>query len=324
MLSDSALTPREVADMLKIAKNTVYTLIKRGELMGYKVGNKVRVDLRDVEEYKTRKKEQQQVRSERRLDLPDRGADLNRNPAADSEVDWDGGFIICGQDVILDILSRYLEAHPEGRRRILRSYIGSYNGLYALYQGKVHVATAHMWDGDTDQYNVPYVAKMLPGTPALIINLVARLQGFHVAKGNPKHIESWRDLTREDILIVNREKGSGVRILLDERLRKMGVATSQVKGYDRECSTHLAVASAVARGEADVGIGNEKTGLQVKNIDFLPIQKEKYDLIIKKEDLEKPIYQAVIEIIRSKSFQDEIEGLGGYDLAQTGEIIAET
>lgn len=321
-MSDSALTPQEVADILKIAKNTVYVLIKRGELNAYKVGKKLRIDMKDIEAYKNKSKktspELPGKQSSKTLPAPSPSQPRNYDSPQQGQ-----NFIICGQDAILDILSRHLEAHPDGVRS-LRSYIGSYNGLYALYQGKAQVATAHMWDGDTGQYNVPYVAKMLPGTPALIINLAGRMQGLYVAKGNPKGISGWHDLSRDDLTIINREKGSGVRILLDEHLRKMGLDRKKIKGYDKECSSHLAVASAVARGEADFGIGNEKTGLQVQDIDFLPIQKERYDLIIKKEDLDKPVYQAIIEIVRSEAFKAEISGIGGYDLEQTGEVIAET
>lgn len=319
MGDNTALTPQEVADILRIAKNTVYELIKRGELNGYRVGKKVRVDLEDVEAYKNKTKQARPAAPE--------------NPAAAyapkpstpqyHESATAVNFIICGQDALLDILSRHLEAHPNGTRA-LRSYVGSYNGLYALYQGKVHVASAHMWDSDTNTYNVPYVSKMLPGVPALVINLAGRTQGFYVAKGNPKNIRTWQDLSREDVAMVNREKGSGVRILLDEHLRKLKLLPKNIRGYDRELSSHLAVASAVSRGEADAGIGNEKTGLQVPEIDFLPLQKENYDLIMKKEDQDKPVFQAILEIIRSHDFITELKGLGGYDVSKTGQIIAQT
>jgi len=321
VLSDSALTPQEVAKILKIAKNTVYELIKRGELNAYKVGNKFRIDLQDVEAYKNKAKKIKEAKAESPALI--NNPSLNQPLLTKENSSAGNGFIICGQDVILDILARHLELHPQGLRA-LRAHIGSYNGLYALYQGKVQIATAHMWDGDTDEYNVPYVSKMLPGTPALIINLAYRMQGFYVAKGNPKQIKNWEDLARNDLTIVNREKGSGVRILLDEKLRKMGLPGRKIKGYEQEYSSHLAVASAVARGSADLGIGNEKTALQVKDVDFLPLQKERYDLIMKKEDIAKPVFQAIIAIIRSAEFKAEIAGIGGYDLSQTGEIIAET
>jgi putative molybdopterin biosynthesis protein len=150
------------------------------------------------------------------------------------------------------------------------------------------------------------------------------MQGFYVAKGNPKSIVGWDDLNRADITIINREKGSGTRVLLDEHLRKLGISAKSVNGYERESTSHLAIASTVARGGADIGMGNEKAGLQVKDIDFIPLQSERYELVIKKEDLDKPPFRAVIEILRSHEFKMELEGIGGYDLKEIGKIVAET
>ncbi|MDD7794817.1 helix-turn-helix transcriptional regulator [Clostridium sp. 'White wine YQ'] len=321
MANNTALTPIEVAELLKISKNTVYELIKRGELNSYRVGKKVRVDLDDVEEYKNRTKNNR-MKNEVINEVSVENAQVN-NPLYYKNPPTNQGFVICGQDIILDILSRHLQNHPNGTLA-LRSYIGSYEGLYSLYHGKVHIATAHLWDGETGQYNTPYVKRLLPGTPAVIINLATRLQGFYVKKGNPKNIKSFEDLKREDITFINREKGSGTRILLDEYLKKLKIDSTNLKGYNRECFSHLLVASAVVRGSADVGLGNEKNGLQVSGIDFIPLHKERYEMVIKKEDLNKPHFRAVIEIINSEEFKLELEGIGGYDLSELGKIVAET
>jgi len=317
MDDSTALTPQEVADILKIAKNTVYEIIKRGELNSYRVGKKVRVDVKDVDEYKNRTKSMKG--NSQTANVQER---TGTNPLLQEEFSPNSSFVICGQDIMLDILSRYLQLHPNGIQA-LRSYIGSYNGLYALYQGNVQIATAHLWDGDTGEYNIPFVRRMLPGVPAVIIHLACRLQGFYVAKGNPKGIKSWEDLKRKNISIINREKGSGTRILLDEHLRKLGIPSGSIKGYERESTSHLAIASTVARGGADIGIGNEKSGLQVKGIDFIPLQTERYELVIKKEDIEKAPFQTVLEILRSQEFKLELEGIGGYDLTELGKIITQ-
>lgn len=307
MKDDSTLTPLEVAEMLKITKNTVYELIKRGELNGYKVGKKIRIDMKDVEEYKSSTKNNKP----------------ENNPITRSQISDSNTFIISGQDIMLDIMTRHLERYSKGFHA-LRSYEGSYNGLYELYQGRVQIATAHLWDGDTGEYNVPYVKRMLPGVPAIIVHLAKRMQGFYIAKGNPKNIKDWEDFKRSDITIVNREKGSGTRVLLDEHLRKLGINPLSINGYDKEYSSHLGIASAVSRGDADIGLGNEKSGLQVMDVDFIPLQQEKYELIIKKEDLHKPNYQAILHVINSKEFKMELQGIGGYDLTEIGKIIAET
>ncbi|MDP4144229.1 MAG: helix-turn-helix transcriptional regulator [Bacillota bacterium] len=322
MLEDTSLTPQEVAEILKIAKNTVYELIKRGELNGYKVGKKIRVDLKDVEEYKNVAKNIKKAQT-RNLNIEE---NVNHS-LKDSTMPWDkqnqgDSMVISGQDAMLDILSRYLELHPQ-RVHTLRSYTGSYNGLLSLYLGNAQIATAHLWDGDSGQYNIPYVRRLLPGIPTVIIHLACRMLGFYVAKGNPKKIKSWKDFGRKDIIMINREKGCGTRILLDEQLRLLGIPGSEIQGYDRECFSHLAVASTVARGGADVAIGNEKTWLQVQNIDFIPIQKERYELVMKKEDMHKPEFKAILDILRSDEFKMDLLGIGGYDISETGNIVAE-
>jgi putative molybdopterin biosynthesis protein len=317
MENDKSLTPVQVAEILNIAKNTVYELIKRGELNAFRVGNKMRIDPEDVQSYKNA--------SRHKNDHPLKQTLSNSyfSQAPSSRNSSSSDLIISGQDVLLDILSRTIESLRTGIHP-LRSQQGSYNGLYALYQGQVHAATAHLWDGDTDSYNVPYVRRMLPGIPSVIIHLACRMQGFFVQKGNPKNILSWHDLKRSDITIINREKGSGVRVLLDEKLRLLGITGTSIAGYDIECASHLAIASAVSRDNADLGIGNEKTALQVKGIDFVPMQKERYEMIIRKEDMRKKGFAEMIAVIRSPEFRDELDGLGGYDLSDIGKITAET
>ncbi len=165
------------------------------------------------------------------------------------------GFIICGQDLILDVLSNFMRLHGV---MALRAYIGSYDSLVSLYHGRVNVATAHLWDAAGDDYNVPYVRALLPGIRSVIVNITYRMQGLYVSHGNPKNIRSWRDFGREDLTMINREKGAGSRVLLDENLKLLGLHGSRIPGYDNENQSHLAVASAVGRGDADVAVGNEE------------------------------------------------------------------
>jgi len=318
---DFALTPLEVAELLKISKNTVYELVKRGEINSYRVGNKVRIEMKDIEDYKNKSKKLQNAKQSNVEEVNLYNPLIN--PYQQEKIEKSYGFVICGQDIMLDILSRHLQQRIKGFQT-LRSYVGSYDGLYALYHGNVQIATAHLWDGETGQYNIPYVKRMLPGIPTIIVHLANRMQGIYVQKGNPKAVKGWEDLLRPEITIINREIGSGTRILLDEHLKKIGISGNSLDGYDRECFSHLAVASAVARGGADVAIGNEKVSQQVNGIDFIPLQTESYELVIKKEDIDKPHFQAVLQILRSHEFKLELEGIGGYDLKDLGEITAET
>jgi putative molybdopterin biosynthesis protein len=314
-VDNKALTTQEVADILKIAKNTVYELVKRGELNSYKIGKNLRFSVEDVENYIAQSKAIKPQNSVSQSST-DQNKTLNYHLAGNN-------FVICGQDLMLDILSNYIERHEKGVRA-LRSYIGSYDSLSQLYHGNVSVATCHMWDGDTGQYNVPFVRRLLPGIPAVIVHLTYRMQGFYVAKGNPKNILTWSDLKRSDITMINREKGAGSRVLLDEKLRLLGIRGSSINGYNREAQSHLILASTVGRGEADVAVGIEKIANQVKDIDFIPLQKERYELVIKKEDMDLPVIKTILNILRSDEFKIEFEGIGGYDIREMGKIVAET
>lgn len=320
-MEEISLTPKEVADKLKIAKNTVYELIKRGELPAYRVGRKIRIDLKDVEHYKQQGKKADAGGNEKSLNLTNEPRLVQTLETTANSPKIPKGIVICGQDVLLDVLSRHLERHPNGIQTFRHS-VGSFPGLLALYHEKADLAAVHLWDGDSDVYNIPYVRHMLPGIQTIIIHLACRMQGFYVAKGNPKGIKDWHDLAREDLRFINREKGSGTRVLLDEKLRLLSIDRHLIKGYEVEEESHLAIASAVARGDADVGMGNEKVSMQVRGIDFIPLQKERYELVLKKEDINKPYIQATIEILQSKDFKNELLGLGDYDVSETGKIVA--
>lgn len=299
-MNDQPLTPQEVADTLRIAKNTVYELVKRGELPAYKVGNKFRFNPRDVEAYKN-------GGAPRETTAPAPG----RDPA---------GFVLAGQDVLLDILAQRLEAHPQGTR-VFRSYLGSYNGLHALYQGEVQAATAHLWDGRTNQYNLPFLPYVLPGMPVVVVHLALRTVGFYVARGNPLGLASWADLGRPDLRLVNRERGSGMRVLVDERLRLQGTPTHQVPGYRTVSTTHVAAAAAVSRGEGDYALGSEKAARQVDGVAFLPLQQERYELVFPREDVEQPVFRALVDVVQSPAFRRELDALGGYGTGETGLIM---
>lgn len=312
----NALTAEDVAEMLHVSKSSIYGLIKSSEIGFYKVGRKIRFTEAHVRDYIDRAGKAARsaagngpsaLTEERYFDLsPDRRS---------------GGFVICGQDLILDILSNFMRMHGV---MALRAYIGSYDSLVSLYHDKVSVATAHLWDSLGDDYNLPHVRTLLPGIPCVVVNVTYRMQGLYVARGNPKNIQSWRDFAREDVTMINREKGAGSRVLLDENLKLLGLSGRRIKGYDNENQSHLTVASAVGRGDADVAVGTEKIARQVENVDFIPMKKERYDLVVKKEQFDSPEVATMLKILRSGKFQNEFKSIGGYDISDIGKIIAET
>lgn len=313
MSNTIAYTPEEVAKILKISRFTVYEFIKRGELTAYHIGRKLRIEASDLEKYM---KNAKGTNGTTIINAPPAAQTVNVSLAAQD------GLIIYGQDAVLDVLTRHLEKQMP-QVRSLRCFNGSMDGLIALYRGTANLITTHLWDGDTGEYNTPYVRHLLPGQRALIINLVYRQEGFYVAPGNPKNIKDWPDLLRSDIRFINRERGSGARVLLDEKFQQLQLDPRAIPNYNQEETSHLAIASAVARGEADVGLGIEKAAMQVQNVEFIPLQKERYDLVMLRHDLDKPHFQALLSILRSSAFRNEIAGMGGYDVSQMGTIMAE-
>ncbi|MFT8351538.1 substrate-binding domain-containing protein [Clostridium saccharoperbutylacetonicum] len=320
MENQKSLTAVDVAELLKITKNTVYEMVKRGELPGYKVGKKLRIDKADVENYINNQKMPLKYSNPLVLNNEVTQKETKNNIL---KFESNNDIILSGQDIILDILAESIRSKVNDIR-VLRSNTGSYAGLYDLYNDKISAASAHLWDGDTGEYNLAFVRKMMPGIACLIINLAYRNVGFYVAKGNPYNINSWSDLVNPNISMINREKGSGIRILLDEKLRAAKISNEQINGYNKEKQSHFAVARSIARGEGDVGIGNEKIAQQVDDIDFIKLQEERYDLVIREADLKYSIYQLIVNTVQSEEFKKEIQSLGGYDLKDSGKILAKT
>lgn len=317
MTQDKSYTTEEIANLLRISKLTVYDLIKKGELPAYRVGRQMRVDAADLEAYKTRAKgAYSRQPSTPPVSYLAPTVPQEQPPAMTRNI------IISGQDVSLDLLANELEKQ-EDSFRALRSYVGSINSLIAMYRGEADVVSTHLYDGDTEEYNVPYVRRLLSGHSYLMVNLVSRWAGFYVQRGNPRKLSSWEDLKKPGIIMVNREKGSGARTLIEEKLRQHSITGREILGYDREEKNHLAVAGAVARLEADVGVGIEKASLMV-GVDFIPQIRERYDLVIMKKKENELLIQTIREILSSTSFRQALEAIGGYDLTHTGEIMYET
>lgn len=302
-MEQELLTAQEAADLLKIKKATVYEMVKRGRLPAVKVGKQLRIAKTELEQM-----------------LRLTGNKQPQPAASQPEGTENGGIILCGQDSCLNIISNHISALP-GAETILRSYAGSYNSLTMLYQGKVDIATSHLWDEETGRYNIPFITRLLPGIPAVVVRLLGRNMGIYVKAGNPKHISGIESLQDGTISMVNREKGSGTRILLDERLKTLGIDRLKIPGYFREYHNHLSIAGAVARGEADFGMGTESAAMQVSGIDFLPIQREWYDLVFPSDRAQEPTFRLLMNYLTGGGFRDEVAATGNYDLSQTGQVF---
>ena len=310
MTRNKSLSTQEVADILHVSKSTIYDLIRKGEIHSYKIGRKVRFTQDDVDAYIARSRHEHSTRPVKNIDTHS----TLLTPDREEEPE----LIISGQDVVLDILANYLQ--QEGVNAA-RTYLSSFEGLLSLYQGNIQVAACHLFDGY--DYNASYVRSLMPGVPAVLVNVSYRTQGFYVQKGNPKRIKGWSDLGREDVSILNRRVGSSSRILLDTQLKRLGIPASRVRGYDKIMKSHLTMAAAVASGEADLAIGTERISRQIEDLDFIPLLEERFDFVIKKEMMETEPVRKLLKVLNSPAFRNEIAHFSGNDYRDLGKVMAE-
>jgi molybdenum cofactor synthesis domain-containing protein len=227
---------------------------------------------------------------------------------------------IGSHDMTIDLLGSLLKEKTGGRIHISSSNVGSLGGLLALKRRTAHFAGSHLLDTETGDYNRSYIKRYLPDTPVALVTLVHRWQGFIAPAGNPKQIEGIGDLSRPDVLFVNRQSGSGTRILLDYELQKAGIPPERIAGYRNEEYTHMNIAMAVASGAADTGLGIH-TAAKALSLDFIPVTKERYDLVIPIAYLADEKIQLLLEIIRSDEFKEKALAMGGYEVHETGSLM---
>ena len=227
--------------------------------------------------------------------------------------------VVGSHDNTLDLLADELRAQ-RSHLSLSSSHVGSMGGLMAVKRGVCHVAGTHLLDESDGSYNISYIKKYLPELPVRLVHLVMRDQGLMVPPGNPKGIAGIEDLVREDVRLVNRQGGSGTRILLDYRLKASGLAPEKIQGYGHEEFTHMAVAVAVLSGAADVGLGIHAAA-RALGLDFIPVVTEQYDLVIPVSAYETVAVQSLLEVINSTAFKQRVLELGGYHTQRTGEVL---
>ncbi|ASS67991.1 MULTISPECIES: helix-turn-helix transcriptional regulator [unclassified Paenibacillus] len=357
MNQEPSYTVEEVAQLLRISKLTVYDLVKKGRLPAYRVGKQMRVDATDLEAYKAKSKNQTAVLGLKDVagssfagakegpggDAASGASGVRRHEPEDGSGGIPGGdvrsgegsssmqagrvshavaprhqLVITGQDISLDLLTSFME--KANGTRPLRSHAGSLDSLIQMYKGEADIVSTHLWDGDTGEYNLPYITRILAGFPLLVVNLLVRRAGLYVQPGNPLGMSGWADLARPGIRFVSRERGSGARVLVDEQLRLLGIPPHTLEQDGRVQNSHLGVAAKVASGDADAGVGMEKAASMVGNVEFIPLIRERYDLVVVKKPENAPWIGKLMDILQSEAFRRELGAITGCDSSETGKV----
>lgn len=306
-MDEKAYTPDEVATMFQISKHTVYELIKRGELQAFKVGNKMRIEHAEIERFK----------------------ESTKAPAKKGKAEQPDSFNKTSASIRLagshDFLVEHFvkQATSAIQQQIQPIYIGSLEGLMMLYRGQSDIAAIHLLDPASQQYNLPFIQQLFIYESISVLRFAARDQGFIVSKGNPKGIHDFQDLTRKDIKFVNRQKGSGTRFLLDSKLAAKGIDPESINGYEDEEWNHLATASYITRGMADVAFGIRSAASHL-GLDFIPVAKEYFDLVFRFTDENREELTAIIRYLQSPEFKASLTDLEGYDIRDFGTMIYQT
>jgi putative molybdopterin biosynthesis protein len=199
------------------------------------------------------------------------------------------------------------------------SFSGSLMGLISLAEGNADIAGSHLWDEESDTYNVPFVRRLFPGHPVALLTLAHRRVGLLLPPGNPGKIQGLEDLVQEGVRFINRQPGSGTRVWLDAQVRQRAIDPRRIAGYDQEKPTHSEVARAVAEKQVDAGIGVQAAALAF-GLDFVFLTTERYDLVIPAVKWEDAPAQALRDWLCSPEAKATIDEMGGYDTHETGRV----
>jgi molybdopterin molybdotransferase/putative molybdopterin biosynthesis protein len=225
--------------------------------------------------------------------------------------------LVAGCDPALSLLAELLESSGI---EMIGVPCSSRRALEWLKQNRVHAAGSHLLDAATGDYNIPIVKRLFPKDDIRVVTFAVWEQGLVLGRGNPKQIRDIADLANGPVTLVNREKGSGSRDLLDKGLLKAGIAAKRIAGYENLTYGHLAAAYAVANGTADCCIAT-RSAARCFGLDFIPLAVERFDLSFSKASLELPSTKALLDLLNRSSLKRKLEAIAGYDTAHTGEVL---
>jgi len=296
------MNTKEVAQYLGIHEKQVYALIKGKRIPSTRITGKWVFPKKLIDEW---------IESNAR-----RGLEKAREKSKRIE----GALLACGSnDPILDMLQTYMKkSYPEFY--IFSANTGSTEGLKAMNKGYTDIAWSHLFDPKSGEYNIPFLSTYLSNVKPVVVNLFNRELGFVVSHKNPLNIRGFEDLAQKEVKFINRQKGSGTRVLLDYHLKRLRISPSKIKGYEREVYTHFEVGLSILSKEADVGIATIAVS-KLLGLSFIPITCESFDMILEQSTFFEKGVQAFIEILNSKEFRNRVESLGSYDFKNSGKIL---
>jgi excisionase family DNA binding protein len=301
-MAGELMNTKEVARYLDIHEKQVYLLIKAGKIPCTKITGKWIFPVKLIDEWLQNSIEEGIRKTGKRI----------------SSVE--GPLLASGSndpvmDILLTTVKRY---HPAFT--IFSANTGSVSGLKALNAGRTDIAFSHLFDPRTGDYNIPFLKMYCPDHQPVVINLFHRRIGFLVGRWGKKNFHGWESLTDKRIRFVNRQNTSGIRIMLDEELKKRGVASGDIAGYDNEVYTHLEVGLSIVSDEADAGIASAAAA-KIFDLKFLPLANERFDMVLDQKTFFEPAVQAFIETLRSNAFRKRVEKIGNYDFKDSGRIL---
>lgn len=297
------LTTKEVAEYLSINEKQVYRLIKEKKIPATRITGKWLFPKNLIDEWVMAS-----ARESVNLSSP-RSSPENQVVIAGSN------------DLALELLAKNTTVRYP-RYTISISNVGSLAGLIALQKGNCHVAASHLLDLETGEYNSPFIKKHFSNLKIVLMNLAHREQGLIVRKGNPLDIRTIKSLANKELTFVNRQEGSGTRVLLDCRLKELDIDPAEIPGYSKIALTHMDVALEVFSGSADAGIGIFAAA-RMLDLDFVPLATERFDLVIPAETYTTAPLKALREVLCSEDFKIHIRNMGGYETRDTGKIVFE-
>ncbi len=302
VMSEEMMNTKEVAKYLGIHEKQVYALIKSKKIPSTRVTGKWVFPRKLIDEW------------------IDSNAKTGLEQARQKSRKIEGALLASGSnDPILDMLHTYMrKSYPEFY--IFSANTGSTDGLRALNMGYTDIAWSHLFDPKSGEYNVPFLSNHLTNVKPVVVNLFRRDLGFVVAPKNPFHIQGFEDLAQKRVRFINRQKGSGTRVLLDHHLKRLRITPSRINEYEKEVYTHFEVGLSILSKEADVGIATIAVS-KLLGLPFIPIIQESFDMILDQSTFFEKGIQAFIEILNSHEFRNRVERLGSYDFKNSGKIL---